>query len=135
MGLNSLVTSGLTTESEPVQPSLICGRAEYQGVTFHQRCHGVIPATNDGGHWNSTPQAGIENEMVPLKKPEIRQSESSQPIIPVRVNSRVVENQLRAQAIQNTGKVVSDRLQVSTVLETIAKRKVEIADLLAGGKV
>ena len=69
MAPNSPVTSGLTTESQPVQPRLIRRSAEHQGVSFHQWNHGVVAAADHGGYGNPTAEAGIKNQMIPLQKP------------------------------------------------------------------
>ena len=83
-----------------MQPGLISCSPEHERMPLHQWRHGVISTSDHGGHGNAAAQAGIQHQMIPLQKTDVRQGQAPQSIIPMRINTCVVEHHLRLQPVE-----------------------------------
>lgn len=102
------------------------------GMPIRQTVDVIISARNDADH-RAHGEAGLQDVGVAGQKARVRQGETAQPILFVRVHARQIEDQVRLNALKQLREVVVQPRQINVVTGAIGQVNVQVTGSAPSG--
>lgn len=96
---------------------------------------GGVPAADYPGHRNTPGQAVFQDVTVPAREALVAELQSTESIVDMWIDSRVVEHQIRLQFFEKAGKILREGVEVCLIFESVIEADVEVARELSKRKV
>ncbi len=118
-----------------MDPRKTVGGPHHQGVALHQGRQVVVAPADDGGHRQAAPQGGIDHQPVAPVQAVVAQLQPAEAVVPVGIDTGVVEHQIRTHLIQQIRQGPLQGPQVGVIPDAVLQGQVEVARLLVQGEV